>query len=392
MDTFLLLPDVAWANLTMTHRLCVWTILFLLWKQCLSLTPAQNPRYNVADDIRKDGMERLSVALKQRQLLVAEAETSLSNVTSCSICGEYELQADFKPSYPDVEGIPSNLTCGDWQDVFNSLETSTQDCQDIRLLYLQCCEKGPPQYVCEQQIRTQFLQDYDAAVPPITSRQSQIIITVNLRYQTVTDIDVQSGEGEIFVWLYLSWVDPRLAWTQGPEGCSDVVSVRASLDVEKTEIWVPDFDLYNQVRGVQGFPDAMADVYSDGTVLWVRNGGLRAICQFIGLSQIPFDSLGCQFLFGAWNRLGTQPSPFGYVLQDGTGYEIGEFTPVYNEYQLQSDKTESGVTTGRFNNPIVWYTFYFHRAKRHYMVRMDDGCIMLLLLIVAGVFKCPHIY
>jgi hypothetical protein len=37
---------------------------------------------------------------------------------------------------------------------------------------------------------------------------------------------------------------------------------------ETTSIWIPDYDLLNQVESVQGFAASQAIVNSDGTVTW----------------------------------------------------------------------------------------------------------------------------
>ena len=57
-------------------------------------------------------------------------------------------------------------------------------------------------------------------------------------------------------------------------------------------------DLLNREEGVQSFADVPAKVYYDGTVVWKRSGLIKAFCTFTGLRRLPYDELGCQFLFG----------------------------------------------------------------------------------------------
>jgi hypothetical protein len=240
--------------------------------------------------------------------------------------------------------------------------SNSTDCQALQQLFPACC-RGPAAYDCEQRIHQNILEaGINTAVPPISDYNTPLNITVSLMYQGVTKIDVQAGTGEIFVWVDLLWVDPRLAWSVGPQDCASLVTVRASLDVEKTEIWVPDFDLYNQVRGVSELPEAMAEVYPDGTVLWRRNGPLNAICQFSGLAQIPFDTLGCQFLLGPWNRV--HLNQINYKFADHGGLSFGDFKPSYNQFVVVPELSEHGISE---SSAAMFYTFYFRRARSYYV-------------------------
>ena len=95
----------------------------------------------------------------------------------------------------------------------------------------------------------------------------------------------------------LEWYDSRLAWAPFIGGCHRA-SFRASLDAELTEIWVPDVELVNILRGVHSFPEAHASVRVDGFVRWRRSGVIEASCDLTGVSSFPFDVVGCSLIFG----------------------------------------------------------------------------------------------
>lgn len=129
-------------------------------------------------------------------------------------------------------------------------------------------------------------------------------------------------------------------------------------------------------------PDAVADVYQDGTVLWVRNGALKAICQFSGLSRIPYDSLGCQFLFGSWERIRrTQLLRYTLYGDNGTGVSFGDFDPLYNHYRVEEHKSTGGLTL----DSSVFVTLYFRRATDQYVVNLVVPTI-ILTFVSFGVF------
>ena len=297
---------------------------------------------------------------------------------TCSICGTAELQKDVKAIYPEGVGLEPNLTCAELDDLFSFIPAGDQ-CNGIKLFYEQCCIGVIPVYQCEKNIRNKILEESDSTVPPIVSAKDPINISVELQFMHVTDINEQESTAQIFVWLIMSWKDPRLAWVPDEDHCSRQVNARASIDVEKAEIWVPDFDLFNQVDGVQALPDATADVYADGTVSWRRNGPLVAICQFTGLAQIPFDTLGCQFLFGMWERQSALAYPFNFTLGNelGTGLSIGPFQSTYSQYKLVPGGSKAEINSyGR----QVTFTFYFSRAQQHYVFNIIIPTIILTFI------------
>ncbi|CAB9525888.1 Neuronal acetylcholine receptor subunit alpha-7 [Seminavis robusta] len=243
-----------------------------------------------------------SHALDNPRLLQAQAPY---NASSCSICRGSRVMADKIPFFPPDEELPSllsnNLTCGELESLAQNF-VALDDCASsgIRLLYAQCCEGSVSRYQCESNIRHTIFHNYDPAVPPIPANHVPLNVTVTLETHAVEKIDVQAGTAKILMSLYLEWTDERLQWEQDEDTCAEYVSLWAGVDREKSEVWVPDLDLYNQVDGLQSLPETMALVTSDGHVQWNRNGGIAAFCQFAGLSQIPFDTLGCQFIFGPW--------------------------------------------------------------------------------------------
>ena len=87
-------------------------------------------------------------------------------------------------------------------------------------------------------------------------------------------------------------------------------------------------------------PSFKASVHSDGTVLWYINGGLKAFCAFTGLSEIPFDTLGCQILFGASARVHTDL--IHYVLETPEYAFFGGFDVTYNEWRPVPELAKQG--------------------------------------------------
>ena len=101
-----------------------------------------------------------------------------------------------------------------------------------------------------------------------------------------------------------------------------------SQGLKDSEIWVPEFDLLNQINGVKGMGGILSTVDIDGNVTWFRQGSLKAICQMENLGEIPFESLGCQLLMGS-NNIGVE-----YQLDPSGGLIISNYAGPYNGHVL----------------------------------------------------------
>jgi len=115
---------------------------------------------------------------------------------------------------------------------------------------------------------------------------------------------------------------------------------------------------------VQTWPDVQATIFSDGTVQWIRSGGIEAFCSFTGLSKIPFDTLGCQFLMGSRNR--QDQGMINYKSLNDKEITFGPLDQqiVYNEWRAVARKANSGYT---FDGEVIYYDFWFQRARTHYI-------------------------
>ena len=150
---------------------------------------------------------------------------------------------------------------------------------------------------CEQNIQQRVVDNgvYNTAVPPIIGKNNneKLEVRVFIQYEALEHIEVEEGTATIFVSITLKWKDERLKWTVDDyDTCSNIINVWTGHDIETTTIWVPDFDVLNQIEGVQSMPAYKANVYSDGSVEWSMTGGLKTFCAFTGLANIPFDVRG----------------------------------------------------------------------------------------------------
>ena len=276
------------------------------------------------------------------------------------------LQTAYEWKDAEFYGFEPNITCGGLNDFFNGL-----GCPDPKELREICCiDYDRPRYVCAAAVRDAILtSDYDKqAVPVVSSSFNPIDISVVLEFQAVTDVDIAAGTVEILVWFTMRWTDVRLAWTYDANTtCTNFpIYARAGMG-GSSEIWVPDFDLFNRVSGLKSLGDSQASVYPDGSVVWARDGKIKALCSFVGLGQMPFDELGCQFMFGS---VGSK-AQFGvrYVLDPDGALRIGDFSSPYSEYVLAS--ATPGINVDDVSNSeFVFFDFYFVRGTNYYLLNI----------------------
>jgi hypothetical protein len=318
-----------------------------------------------------------------------QLSAAVNNFTeACSLCSGFPVKSDLIPrEIYTLQGVPPNATCGDLNAIFSTLPvdfSEDSDCLAAQALFAgACCDFPAEPYVCEQTVRLALFEMYDASVMPLTaSRVLPVELFVELLH--ISDLNTKAGTVTVFVWLSLTWNDPRLAWEINGANCTTSITARASMDMDQTEIYVPEIDLLNQVSGVQNFPNAMATVYNDGTVVWRRNGGLQAFCFFTGLNRFPFDTLGCSYLVG-W--VGEHQVDIILGGDNNAGWTTGQSLErvIYNEYTLVAEQTQSGYYYGL--KSIVYYNLYFERSSRYYILKVLLPTIVFTLLSFGVFFK-----
>ena len=154
-----------------------------------------------------------------------------------------------------------------------------------------------------------------------------------------------------------------------------LIVLNSSQSIEETKIWVPDFGLLNAIEGFQTFPETKASIYADGTVQWELSGGLTAFCAFRDLARIPFDTLGCQYIFGKYER--EHSSSLNYFLKDPDYLFFGGFEATYNEWNVIPELGEQGEL---FDGQIIYYNIYFNRSTNHYIRNIVVPTMLLTIL------------
>jgi hypothetical protein len=200
----------------------------------------------------------------------------------------------------------------------------------------------------------------------------------------LVNLDIQSAQIELSVWIRLSWTDKRLAWNTTKYKVSQT-SYYASNSNEETVIWVPDIEMYNQEKSIYECADKAAMVYPGGSVFWSRPCIVTALCSFDELSKMPFDKTSCGMEFGGWARGGYDVN---YLPADPPLSFATEATSAttYQEYSIDEGSSTSKTFIYYYpccpNEPwpVLQYEIGFERATNYYVLKIIVPNILFTFL------------
>jgi len=295
-------------------------------------------------------------------------DTSIGGIVrsdgACSMCGGLAMLSD-EIAFP-------NQTCADIELAYATTNAKCQRAEiNFNAAFEACCRPSIPLYQCEAHVHESLFgddSDYNCLIPPVVGLdpEERLKVKFHITYQAIESIEETEGTAQLYVSLRLVWKDPRLSWDLNASStCANMITVYASQDPDTTSIWVPDFDLINQIAGIQEMRLSQAEVYADGTVSWEIVGGLGVFCAFRGLADMPFDELGCQLIFAPYTREASRM--IEYDLLDPDYIDFGPFEDKYNEWHVIPELGAQGkAAQGQF----IYYNVYFRRATVHFLKKI----------------------
>ncbi|VEU38808.1 unnamed protein product [Pseudo-nitzschia multistriata] len=298
-------------------------------------------------------------------------------VSDCSLCQGLPMEENFVP-------FGDNSTCSELEEFYYSDYKNTvpgESCINdvvVNMAFDRCCRQSIPKYECETNIQERLFgseSNYNTAVPPVISMKEPLTVLVSMVYFFLQDIDTAENTAKISLQVSFTWVDPRLKWDiVDNDTCSNKIDVFSGHEIEQTMIWIPDYDLLNGIEGIRSMPTRKVQVTSSGRVQMDMFGGIEAFCPMSGLANIPFDTLGCQFVF--WPRE-QYNALIKYELQYPEQMWFAPYDGIYKEWQLVPDRTEQKIDPASGH---VIVNFYFKRAKQYYIWNILVPTIILTYL------------
>ena len=332
--------------------------------------------------------------------------SQLATEAICSICGNVGGPSKLKPeaiwdgTFSGFGMIPessyNNTTCASIEVIANTLdppsvnntnEAIATSCLGIQSpAYIQCCDMAEwptPVYECEQSVQEAW-GDINSAIVPLPRVGGKLEVDASLLYFHLSELSTVQGMARVAIGVNLRWRDERLAWSPEEMGGCVSASTYASLDAEKTKIWIPDFDLINQMGGgLHSFSDRYAEVFANGEVNWFRYGGsFEAICGFTGLERFPYDTLECTMDFGSASEIPKikcvqELSGPGLLITDVIGRSvINRIAPHYQEFTFIEDMS----AFERLNDEMIRLKLYFRRSPRYYRMTVIIPTVLMTFL------------
>ncbi|KAL3097033.1 hypothetical protein niasHS_002749 [Heterodera schachtii] len=130
------------------------------------------------------------------------------------------------------------------------------------------------------------------------SYETQLYEDLLFNYNKIARPDEKNQVLTTNLWLEMRWNDAKLQWKPKKYG-----GIR-QLHIPSTDIWVPDFVLYDNAAGdpdITIFTDAL--VSFNGRVYWQPPAIYKSFCP-IKVKWFPYDKQECKMKFGAWSYTG----------------------------------------------------------------------------------------
>nr|QFG74579.1 MAG: neurotransmitter-gated ion-channel ligand binding domain protein [Megaviridae environmental sample] len=207
----------------------------------------------------------------------------------------------------------------------------------------------------------------------IPKQTEPLDLSLQLELDSINDVSQLEGTVSYNIWLNYNWYDYQLKWDKQYYNI-DKLTFNTEPNYE-TSIWIPDIELINHANFGFNLKYTRANVYSNGSISWLRPGTLKAICNF-DLSKYPYDKQECFLKFKSIAYSKTDINLF-------TKNIILDYYKDNSEWELTN--TDSYIYNSNFNNEI-YYKFYLTRISSYYNINIIFPLFILGFLNIITVF------
>lgn len=148
----------------------------------------------------------------------------------------------------------------------------------------------------EERLYRDLLRSYHKMARPVVNTTAKVDIEFGATLQYF-DIDVQTNEITMNIWIKYSWNDYRLRWD--PEEYAQLKDIRVMPD----KLWIPDIIPYNLLPNprLDWLSPVPVVISSNGDLLYVAPTSTRTSCRRY---HIELDNFSCEIKFGSWTFSG----------------------------------------------------------------------------------------
>ncbi|KAL3847204.1 hypothetical protein ACJMK2_018126 [Sinanodonta woodiana] len=160
-----------------------------------------------------------------------------------------------------------------------------------------------------ERLMNTLLDGYVKSVRPEPYDGSPLQVNMSLSLINLDSVDTKEMILETHSLVWMAWKDERLSWDP-----SDFHQVKM-LHMPTDSIWIPDIDLFNNDGDAEKpMSDMIADVTSDGSVIYAPELHLKSLCETgreaseaARIARIlGFREIVCKLKFGSWTYDATE--------------------------------------------------------------------------------------
>jgi hypothetical protein len=246
---------------------------------------------------------------------------------------------------------------------------------------------------------------------------SEDAVEFGINFFKIHTLDLKSSALSISAWVRQEWYDHRLSYDYqcfGGLEYFDVIAEAGSL--ENSRIWTPDIELYNAEEPIwQGsLPARLATVWACwdqkpsrggcGKIFWSRPGLLKALCQFNGLMDFPYDVLSCDLEFASWSLDGRVQDILPRAKDGGMTWvddpntnQVAGLTAgsKWQDYRFSNISAKRVVVVydccPNSPYPTLLYTIKVTRARIFYILRLMLPTVCVTIFSFVAFFMEPNI-
>jgi cation transporter family protein len=224
-------------------------------------------------------------------------------------------------------------------------------------------------------------QDYEPRARPVKDPKRPVYVNMTISLNQIISLDEIDQVFNSKIWFRMVWIDEYLQWNTSDYDGVDMVALRPD------DIWRPDIFSYNSLNDERPgyvFDEAVsAQVYSDGTVIWVPSAVMSSSCS-IDVTDYPFDRQKCLIKFGTWTY---DMDQVVILMPSGEMNDPANIDFLNGEWRLDSCPCKAMVV-GTFGQQWSVVECYVNIIREPLFYIVNLGFPIILLLAIGGLAFC----
>lgn len=216
----------------------------------------------------------------------------------------------------------------------------------------------------EYELRKMLFDNYEKESRPIYNINKPVVVDMGLAIQTLEQFNQKTETIKLNIWFRMNWMNQYMNWYNNSN------YTISSIDVNPTDIWIPDIELINaaSLPEIYTLKGGMM-LYNTGECMWSRPGIFMFSCP-LDLHNFPFDIQTCNMTFASWifSNKYLLLKPYDNeakavdILNDFSHSEWNIKSIDYSQFNIQMENNEEKTA--------IKYTIKLERFTHYYTLTM----------------------